>query len=129
MNFRVTETKEPLMKRLEGPVEGLRARLWPSVDICALRATYRRWVEAMSGKSHRETARSEPEPKVLALNTRKIVSPWESRFPSPLAPCPLKAEFWALERLPNTVQNCGSSHNFSKRNTFLQELVSVCSSQ
>ena len=84
-NFRVTGTKEPLMKRLEGPVEGLKARLWPSVDICALRATYRRWVEAMSGKSHRETARSEPEPKALALNTRKIVSPWESRLP-PLPP-------------------------------------------
>ena len=84
VNFRVTGAKEPLMKRLEGPVEGLRAKPWPSVDICALRTTSRRWVEAMSGKSHRETARSEPEPKALALNTRKIVSPWESRVPPPL---------------------------------------------
>ena len=94
VKFRVTVAKEPLMNRLEGPVEGLRAKPWPSVDICALRTTYRRWVEAMSGKSHRETARSEPEPKALALNTRKIVKSLGEQGPPTPANSRLNSRPW-----------------------------------
>ena len=41
----------------------------------------------------RETARSEPQPKALALNTPQIVGPWGVGSPQ------LKASFWAPERL------------------------------